>query len=128
MENLFLKSGRMAFAIGILLFGLAHFPAADQFAALVPIPFALFWVYFTGVCLVAAAISIIFEKNIELACLLLGIMLLAFVAMVHIPQAMSLDAMTKANGIAHSLKTLSMAGAAFFLYGHYKQLRFSRIH
>ncbi|MGL4632256.1 MAG: DoxX family protein [Leadbetterella sp.] len=120
MENLFLKSGRIAFAIGILVFGLAHFPAADKFAELVPLPFALFWVYFTGVCLVAAGIAIIINKQIVLASLLLGIMLIAFVAMVHIPQALSTDEITKANGIAHALKTLSLAGAAFFLYGFYK--------
>lgn len=121
MENIFIKSGRIAYAIGVLVFGLAHFPAAAKFAELVPIPFALFWVYFTGLCLVAAGIAIIIKRQIALASLLLGFMLLAFVAMVHIPQALSIDEMTKANGIAHILKTLSMAGAAFFFYGYYKK-------
>jgi hypothetical protein len=42
MENIFMKSGRIAYAIGVLLFGLIHFPASDKFAMLVPIPFALY--------------------------------------------------------------------------------------
>ncbi len=122
MENIFMKSGRIAYAMGILVFGLAHFPAAAKFAELVPIPFAMFWVYLTGLCLVAAGIAMIIKKQLSLACLLLGILLLIFVAMVHIPQALSIDEMTKANGIAHTLKTLSMAGAAFFFYGYYKKV------
>ncbi len=115
-----MKSGRIAYAVGIIIFGLAHFPAAEKFAELVPIPGQLLWVYLTGICLVLAGISIIIKKQITLSTLLLGILLLLFVAMVHIPQAMSSDDMTKANGIAHALKTLSLAGAAFFLYGYYK--------
>ena len=121
MENIFIKSGRIAYAIGVLIFGLAHFPEATKFVGLVPLPFALFWVYFTGLCLVAASIAIIIKKQIALACLLLGILLVIFVATVHIPQALSLDEITKDNGLAHTLKTLSIAGAAFFFYGYYKK-------
>lgn len=119
MENIFMKSGRIAYAIGVLLFGLIHFLASDKFAMLVPIPFALFWVYFTGVCLIAAGIAILTKKQIALASLLLGIMLTIFVILVHIPQALSADVVTQGNGVAHTLKTLSMAGAAFFFYGFY---------
>jgi putative oxidoreductase len=122
MENNPIKAGRIAYAIGILIFGLAHFPAADTFAKLVPIPGQLFWVYFTGICLVAAGISLIIKKQVALASLLLSILLLLFVIMVHIPQALSTDEMTKANGIAHTLKTVSLAGAALFFYGFYKQV------
>ena len=121
MENNFMKFGRITYAIGILVFGFAHFPAANKFAELVPLPGATLWVYFTGLCLIAAAVSLLLKKQIALATLLLGIMLLAFVVLVHVPQAMSPDEMTRGNGVAHVLKTLSLAGAAFFFYGYYKK-------
>lgn len=116
-----MKTGRIVYAIGMLLFGLAHFAETDKFAALVPIPGAALWVYFTGVCLVAAAVSYFIKKQIALSSLLLGIMLLGFVVLVHAPQALATDEMVRGNAVAHVFKTLSLAGAAFFFYGYYKK-------
>lgn len=120
MENVFSKSGRIAYAIGMLVFGVAHFAKAADFAALVPIAGGVYWVYFTGFSLIAAAIAIITKKQIALASLLLGIMLLGFVLLVHGPAMFSANAAEAANGTAHTFKTLSLAGAAFFFYGNYK--------
>lgn len=121
MEALLIKAGRIVFGIGMLVFGAAHFTDAEKFAALVPIPGEKYWVYFTGVCLIAAAFSFFSGIKIVTASLLLAAMLLLFVVMVHAPQAASNDELTKANGLAHVFKTLSLAGAALFIAGHYRK-------
>lgn len=127
LENTFTKAGRIGYAVGMLVFGLAHFAKAADFAALVPIAGGVYWVYFTGVCLVAAAVALIAQKQIALASLLLGVMLLGFVLLVHGPAMFSADAAIKANGVAHTFKTLSLAGAAFFFYGLYRESQGSQL-
>src|SRR5208282_4093548 len=50
-------------------------------------PFKLFWTYFVGVALIAAALSVIFRVGIRLSATLLGIMFFCFVAMMDLPGA-----------------------------------------
>ncbi|MEO0725899.1 MAG: hypothetical protein AAFZ63_15255 [Bacteroidota bacterium] len=55
------------------------------------LPFPAFWVYFTGLCLIAFTLSAILKKWDGLAAVLLGVMLLLFVVMIHIPKAIKGD-------------------------------------
>ena len=79
--------GRLFFAITMGVFGGDHLVNAVDIAPLVPawIPWHLFWAYFVGVALIAAALSIILQRYSKLAATLLGIMLLLFVVLMHIP-------------------------------------------
>jgi peptidoglycan/LPS O-acetylase OafA/YrhL len=52
-------------------------------------PGKLFWTYFVGVALIAAALSFIFRVRIRLAATLLGIMFFCFVAMMDLPGAIA---------------------------------------
>lgn len=62
----------------LLLGGVQHFVYADFVARLVPawIPGARFWVYFTGVALIAGGVGILLPKTQRLAATMSGIMIL----------------------------------------------------
>jgi uncharacterized membrane protein len=81
-----LPFGRLFYAIPMAVFGTEHFTDTKLIATLVPrwIPWHTFWVYLVGTALIAAALSIVVEKQSRLAATLLGIMFLLFVALMHI--------------------------------------------
>src|SRR5258708_17861149 len=83
--------GRVALAVPIAVFGAEHLTSAQTIMKLVPawMPGKLFWTYFVGVALIAAALSFIFRVWIRLSATLLGIMLFCFVAMIHLPNAIA---------------------------------------
>lgn len=80
--------GRLFFAIPMAVFAGEHFTVAQFMIPMVPswIPAHLFWIYFVGVALVAAALSIIVKKYAQLSATLLGIMIFLFVILLHIPR------------------------------------------
>ncbi len=86
--NAFLSLGRWVFPLPFILFGLAHFTSAETMAEyVVPayMPAKIFWVYLSGVGLLAAAASMYLGKYDKLATTLLAVMLLLFALMVHLP-------------------------------------------
>ncbi len=83
--------GPLFFAIPMAIFGADHLVAAKFVAMLVPswIPGHLFWAYFVGVALIAAALSLVTRIQWRLAALLLGVMIFLFVLLIHIPACFS---------------------------------------
>jgi uncharacterized membrane protein len=83
--------GRVAFAVPLAVFGAEHFTSAQAIMRLIPawMPGKLFWTYFVGVALFAAALSFIFRIAIPLSATLLGIMFFCFVAMMDVPGAIA---------------------------------------
>jgi uncharacterized membrane protein len=79
--------GPLFFAIAMAIFGADHFIAAKFVAQTVPswIPWHLFWAYFVGAALIAAALSLAANKQSWLAGMLLGIMIFLFVCLIHVP-------------------------------------------
>jgi uncharacterized membrane protein len=75
------------FAAPLALFGAEHFAAARGISQVVPpwMPGRLFWTYFVGLCLIAAALSLVLGKYIRLTATLLAIMFLLFVVLIHLP-------------------------------------------
>jgi uncharacterized membrane protein len=73
-------------AVPIAVFGTDHFTDAKIVAAMVPpwLPGHMFWAYFVGVCLLAAALSIASGKHVWLASALFGCMICLFVLLIHI--------------------------------------------
>jgi uncharacterized membrane protein len=84
------------------VFASQHFTNTKLVSLLVPkwIPGPVFWTYLVGTSLVAAALSIVVNKQAQLAATLLGTMLILFVLLLHIP-----------NIIAHPKKVLTWAFA-----------------
>lgn len=83
--------GRVSLAIPIAVFGAEHLTSAPAIVKLVPawMPGKLFWTYFVGIALIAAALSFIFRVGIRLSATLLGIMFFCFVAMMDLPAAIA---------------------------------------
>src|SRR5258708_1386855 len=83
--------GRVSLAVPLAVFGAEHLTSTRAIMKLVPawMPGKLFWTYFVGVALIAAALSFIFRVGIRLSATLLGIMFLSFVAMMDLPPAIA---------------------------------------
>jgi uncharacterized membrane protein len=109
--------GRLFYAVPLAVFAGEHFTVAQFIAPTVPswIPAHLFWTYFVGVALVAAALSIVVKKYSQLAATLLGIMILLFVVLLHIPKVVGNPHDRIAWAVA--LRDLSFSGGAFAFAG-----------
>lgn len=105
--------GRLFLAIPMGVFGTDHFIATNIVVAIVPswIPGHLFWAYFVGVALIAAAASITFKRYAVLAATLLGAMIFSFVLLIHIPNLARYP--NSRFLLAVLLRDLSFSGGAF---------------
>jgi len=79
----------VCFAVPLAVFGAEHFSLGNSMIGLVPayMPWRLFWIYFVGVALIIAALSIATRIQVRWSGLLFGIMMFVFVAMIHLPGA-----------------------------------------
>jgi uncharacterized membrane protein len=109
MMNGLLNLGKYLFAVPFAVFGIFHFAATDALAGMAPGGAPV--VYLTGLCLIAASVSMLIGKYDKLAATLLGIMLLLFALILHASSAMAGDA-------TNFLKDLSLAGAAWMYAGN----------
>jgi hypothetical protein len=115
----------LAFAVPMAVFGALHIWSVDFVLPIVPpyMPFRLFWAYFVGVALIAAAFSIATKIMVRWSGLLLALMMLLFVVMMDIPGAFSTPG--DRFGWTLLLRELAFAAggclfAAPFLSGRYK--------
>jgi len=81
----------LCFAIPLGVFGALHLSGPQFIVPIVPpyMPRRLFWVYFVGLALIAAALSIATKIAVRWSGLLFGIMMFLFVAMIHFPGALA---------------------------------------
>ena len=79
--------GRVFVPASLAAFGTEHLVAAHGLSQMVPtwMPVRLFWAYFVGIALLAAAVSIVSTRLIRQAAALLGTMFFIFVLSLHIP-------------------------------------------
>ena len=77
----------LCYAVPLAVFGTLHLFGPDFVKGLVPpyMPGRMFWVYFVGCALIAAALSIATKIQVRWSGLLVGIMMLLFVAMLYVP-------------------------------------------
>ncbi|MBV8830227.1 MAG: hypothetical protein JO108_13465 [Acidobacteriaceae bacterium] len=80
----------ICFAIPLAVFGAEHLSIARALLAGVPsyMPWHMFWVYFVGIALIAASLSIATKRQVRWSGLLFGAMMFLFVAMLHLPGAL----------------------------------------
>ena len=106
------------FVIPVAYFGFAHLGNVNTMADKVPdfLPMSVLWVYLTGMGLVLASVAIIIGKKARLAAQLLGLMLLFFAVMVHLPAGL------KGNDTELFIffKDLALAGGALYMSSHLK--------
>ncbi len=74
-------------AVSLAMFAAEHFFAAHDLAGIVPrwLPGPLFWTYFFGVALLAAAINFILWRSVRLSASLLALFFLIIVVVVDLP-------------------------------------------
>jgi uncharacterized membrane protein len=107
--------GRYLFIIPIAIFGLFHFMGANDMAGMVPswMPGGVLWVYLTGAALILSVVAFFMNKKAKLAMTLLGVMLLIFVLLLHLPGVLGGNQMS----MPMLLKDTALAGGAFILSG-----------
>jgi len=81
----------LCFAFPLAVFGAEHLSSAQALLLGVPpyMPWRMFWVYFVGFALIAASLSIATKRLVRWSALLFGVMMFLFVAMLHLPGAIS---------------------------------------
>ena len=108
----------LCFAIPLAVFGAEHLSGARFIMLAVPsyMPWRLFWAYFVGFALLSASLSIATKIQVRWSGLLFGIMMLLFVAMVHIPRVLA----NPRDRIAWVIvfREMSFAGGGWILAGN----------
>ena len=104
-------------AVSLAVFAPEHFGGPMHVSDQVPgwMPWHLFWAYFVGCALFAAAASLTAKKFVRLSSTLLGLMFLLFVCMMHLP-----NVVTNLNdrfAWAYLLRDLSFCAGAWALAG-----------
>jgi uncharacterized membrane protein len=104
-------------AAALAAFGAEHFVAARTIMQVVPswMPGRLFWVYFVGIALLAAAASLAMARHVRLAATLLGVMFLLFVLLIHLPNVVANPEQRVLWTVL--LRDLAFAGGAWALAG-----------
>jgi uncharacterized membrane protein len=109
--------GGVFIAVPLAVFATEHFRGAEAMQNMVPswMPAHLFWAYFVGCALLAAATSLTVRKFVRLSSTLLGLMFFLFVGMIHIENALAHPNDRFAWTVA--LRDLCFAGGAWALAG-----------
>jgi len=104
-------------AVSLAVFAPEHFGGPMHVSEAVPswMPAHLFWAYFVGCALFAAATSLTARKFVRLSSSLLGWMFFLFVCMMHIPFVVAHP--TNRFGWAYALRDLSFCAGAWALAG-----------
>ena len=108
------RSGQVAFAACVLLFGGAHFVYLNLTAPLVPRwlpPSPQFWAYATGLGQIAAGLAILTGIRSRLAAILLTAMYVGFAFLVHLPMLLA-DPSSRMSWSENALN-LALTGAAW---------------
>lgn len=111
---------RYIFAATFTIFGLFHLMGAKNMAVMVPLPGGEFWVYLTGLAMIAAAVSIFTGKLTRLACLLLALLLLVYVAFIHAPGVIHGGDVAQLS-MMNLLKDIGLMGGALLLADRYEK-------
>jgi putative oxidoreductase len=114
MNNALFTAGKIIYALTIAFFGIGHLTNATAMGGMIPpmlSSMAIPLVYFTGVCLVLAAVSIIINKYAMWAGILLAVFLILIVLTVHVPN------LPDQTSMAMIIKDTAMAGAALMIAG-----------
>ena len=102
----------LCFAIPLAVFGAEHLSSPQSLLALVSLymTWRMFWVYFFGFALVAASLSIATKRQARWSGLLLGAMMFLFVAMLHLPEAVTVGGRSHGRSLSGKCRLAVPAG------------------
>ena len=114
------KLGCVLYSLAIISFGVDHYLYAHQATAYMPpwIHHQLFWLYFTGTCLLGSGMAILLNIRVALFATLLGVMIFTWVIIVHIPKATAAPIAVNGGEIVSGLLALAYCGIAFVIAGN----------
>lgn len=109
--------GRILFAIPFAIFGINHFLFLNFYIGNVTsfIPLGPYTIILTGIFLILASLSIIFNKYIKVSTILLSILLLIFILTIHIPGLFDPEKWQFA--LIELLKDTSLLGGSLMIAG-----------
>jgi hypothetical protein len=115
--------GTILFPLTIISFGIDHFLYGKEAADYIPswIPNHIFWIYFTGSCLLGAGIAILLRIKTRLFATLLGTMILIWVIILHIPKSIAEPVAYKGGEVSSAFLALAYSGIAFVIAGTAKK-------
>jgi putative oxidoreductase len=113
--------GRILFAIPFAVFGINHFIMMDYYLGMLTsfIPLGAYTIVLTGLMMIAVSITIIFKKFIKFSTIILSILLLLFIATIHIPHLISGNNQTIT--LIAMLKDISLMGGSLMIAGIYSE-------
>jgi len=108
----------LCFAVPLAVFGAEHLSGAKFIMLSVPsyMPWRLFWAYFVGIELLSASLSMATKIQVRWSGLWFGIMMVIFVAMVHIPRVLA-NPRDRIPWVI-VVREMSFAGGAWLLAGN----------
>ncbi len=106
------------FILPMAYFGFGHLSNTNEMAEIVPdfLPMPVLWVLLTGMGLVLATISIVIGIKARLSAQLLGVMLLLFAVMIHLPAGLQGDHAE----LFEFFENFALAGGALYISSHLK--------
>ena len=109
--------GRLLFAIPFAIFGINHFLFLNFYIGSVSsfVPLGPYTIILTGIFLIMASISIIFNKYVKVSAILLAIMLFIFIVTIHIPGLFNPESWQFA--LIELLKDTSLMGGSLMIAG-----------
>jgi len=111
--------GRILFALPFAFFGINHFVMMDYYMGMLTsfIPQTAFVMVVTGLMLIAASISIITSKFVQLFTYLLAALLFIFIVAIHIPHLVK--GVDTTITLITMLKDISLMGGSLMIAGIY---------
>jgi hypothetical protein len=118
-----IPSGAILFSITIISFGIDHFLFAKEAADYIPswVPWHLFWMYFTGTALIGSGLAIILKIKPRLIATLLGLMILTWFIILHVPRIIASPVAYMGSEVASAFLALAYSGIAFVIAGTTKK-------
>ena len=109
--------GPVLFAIMFIVYGTDHFVYTDLVSRLVPswVGGAFFWTYFAGVALIGAGIAIILRVKLMVVATLLGLMIILWCFLLHIPNSIRDPAANGGLEVSRAITTFGYAGICVLL-------------
>ncbi len=117
-----IPAGRWFFAITMTTFGCMHWLYLEPIAnSLVPawIPYHVFWTGFTGICLMGAGLGIALNIKTRIIANLLGLMIMLWFFMVHVPRALATPFQDDGNEVTAAFSALAFCGTALVIANAY---------
>jgi hypothetical protein len=122
LEKLIPLSG-VFFSTTMVCFGISHFLYTKTVADMVPswLPAHYFWTYFAAAALIAGGIAITLRIWLKPVAILMGVMILIWFILLHVPDAITNPLLGRGNEITAAFSALAFSGTAFVIAGGYKK-------